>query len=48
MGGEAVGPIKAQCPSVRQGVGVSGWVGEHPHRRRGREDKIGKGITFEM
>jgi hypothetical protein len=38
-------------------LGVSGWVGEHPHRSRGREDgigsllergKLGKGITLEM
>ena len=38
-------------------VGVGGWVEEHPHRSRGREDvigcfqeggKLGKGITFEM
>jgi hypothetical protein len=39
-------------------VGVGGWVEEHPHRSRGREDGIGgfqegvgkpgKGITFEM
>jgi hypothetical protein len=60
IGGEALGPVKARCPSVRecQGgeVGVGGWVGEHPHRSRGREDGIGgfqrgnleKGITFEM
>jgi hypothetical protein len=35
---------------------VGGWVGEHPHRSRGRGDwiswigrgKQGKGITFEM
>jgi hypothetical protein len=38
-------------------VGVGGWVEEHPHSSRGREDGIGyfqeggkpgKGITFEM
>jgi hypothetical protein len=38
-------------------VGVGGWVEEHPHRSRGREDVIGcfqergilgKGMTFEM
>jgi hypothetical protein len=38
-------------------VGVGGWVEEHPHSNRGREDvigcfqeegKLGKGITFEM
>jgi hypothetical protein len=34
--------------------GVSGWMGEYPHRSRDREDrgflevKLGKGITFEM
>jgi hypothetical protein len=36
---------------------VGGWVEEHPHRSRGREDgigcfqegeKLGKRITFEM
>jgi hypothetical protein len=36
---------------------MGGWVEEHPHRSRGREDgiggfwegrKLGKGITFEM
>ena len=38
MGGEVLGPIKAQGPNVweYQGgeAGVSGWVGEHPHRSR--------------
>jgi hypothetical protein len=38
-------------------VGIDGWVEEHPHRSRGREDVIGcfweggklrKGIPFEM
>ena len=38
-------------------VGEGGWVEEHPHRSRGREDgiggfreveKLGKGITFQM
>jgi hypothetical protein len=37
-------------------VGVGGWVEEHPHRSRGREDgiggflgaRVGKGITFEL
>ena len=45
MGREALGHVKAQCPSVEecQGreVGVGGWVEEHPHRSRGREDVIG-------
>ena len=44
MGGEALGPGKAQCPSVGecQGreVGVGGWV-EKPHRSRGRGDGMG-------
>jgi hypothetical protein len=47
MGGEALGPMKALCPSVwelrgRRWVGgwVGGWVEEHPHRSRGREDGI--------
>jgi len=42
MGGEALGPANAQCPSVGkcQGreVGVGGGVEEHPHKSRGRED----------
>jgi hypothetical protein len=44
MGGEALGPIKARCPSVEecQGweVGVGGWVEEHLHRSWGRGDGI--------
>ena len=46
-----------QCRGIEGGeVGVGGWVEEHPHRSRGREDGIGgfwewekrgKGITFE-
>ena len=57
MGGEALGLVKAQCPSVGECQGgeggVGGWVGEHPHRRREDgiskpEGKRGKGITFEM
>ena len=58
MGGEVLGPVEAQCPSVGkcQGreAGVDGWVGEHPHRNRGRGmnrgagGKIEKGRTFEM
>ena len=51
MGEEALGLVKALCPSVgeRQGreVGVGWWVREHPHRSRGREEP-GKGITFEL
>jgi hypothetical protein len=47
-----------QCRGIDGGkVGVDGWVEEHPHRSRGREDVIGcfwevgkpgKGITFEL
>jgi hypothetical protein len=58
MGGEALGPVKAQCPNVEEleggKMGVSRWVGEHPHRSRGRAwvrgllREPGKGITFEM
>ena len=61
MGGEALGPVKVLCPSAGdcQGgeAGVGEWVGEHPHRRRGKWDGIGgfvggrkhgKGIIFEM
>jgi hypothetical protein len=56
MGREALGPVKALCPSVGERedveVGVGRQVGEHPHRSRGRRDGIGvsggKGMTFEM
>jgi hypothetical protein len=45
MGGKALGPVKARCPSVGecQGkeAGVDGWVGEYPNRSRGRVDRIG-------
>jgi hypothetical protein len=45
MGREALGLVKAQCRSVgecqyRKG-GENGWVEEHPHRSRGKEDGIG-------
>jgi hypothetical protein len=52
MGGEALGPLKTQCPSVGEfeggeaGVGewVGGWVVEHPHRSRGGEmEEEGRG-----
>jgi hypothetical protein len=36
--------VKTQCLSVEKGqggkAGVGGWVGEHPHRSRGRKDGI--------
>ena len=47
-----------QCRRIEGGeVGVDGWVEEHPHRSRARENgtegfqekrKPGKGITLEM
>ena len=51
MGGETLGPVKAQCSSVGecQGVeeGVGRWVGEYPHRSRGRQDgmEVSRGET---
>ena len=40
MGGETLGPVKAQCPSVGEcqsrEAGMGGWVGEHSHRTTGR------------
>jgi hypothetical protein len=54
-----LGPVEVRCPRIEecQGMkaGVGEWVGEHPHRGRGRgrrwgfpEGRPGKGITFEM
>jgi hypothetical protein len=45
-----------QCKGTEgREVGVGGWVEEHPHRSRRREDRIGilgggsgKEITFEV
>jgi len=56
MGGEVLGPGKAQCPSVRNARVGRQWVdGEHPHRSRERgmgkgvsRGETGKGITFEI
>ena len=56
MGGEALGPVKAQCSCVGEcqareaGVGglVSRGRGEHIGDRGFSEGKPGKGITFEM
>jgi hypothetical protein len=46
MGGEALGPVKALCPSTRN---RSWWVGEQGGGGRGfSKEKLGKGITFEM
>ena len=53
MGGEALGPEKAGCPSVGEcqdrEAGVGGLVSRGKGRGRGTsEGKPGKGITFEM
>jgi hypothetical protein len=60
MGGEALGPVKAQCTSVgecqgREAEVCGGWGGwgntliEEGGRHRGfSEGKPGKGITFEV
>jgi len=59
MGGESLGPIKAQCPSVGKCQvgkmkGSGWWVVEHPHRSGGwgdsriLEGKPKQEITFEM
>ena len=47
-----------QCRGIKgREVGVGGWVEEHPHRSRGREDGMGvfregenpvRGITLAM
>ena len=35
------GSIDAQCRGTEgRGVGVGGWMEEHPHRSTGREDRI--------
>ena len=37
---EALGPVKARCPSLGECQGgevrVGGWMGEHAHRSKGR------------
>ena len=60
IGGEILGSVRAQCPSVGECQGreaeLVGWVGEHPHKSREREDaikgfvkgKLGKGKTLDM
>jgi hypothetical protein len=56
MGEEALGPVKALCPSIgecqAQEVGVGGlikWeVGGGARGRGFWKEKPGKGITFEM
>jgi hypothetical protein len=54
--GEALGPVKALCPSVGECQGQEVGVGGLESRREGKEDrrrgfsegKPGKGISFEM
>jgi hypothetical protein len=53
MGEEALGPVKAVCPSVGDCQGQEAGVGELVSRVSGMgmgfsEGKPGKGITFEM
>jgi hypothetical protein len=53
MGGEALGPLKVLCPSIGECRGQEVGVGGLGSRGRGRdrgffEEKLGKGITFEM
>jgi hypothetical protein len=50
--GEALGPVEARCPSIKE-VGVGEWVGEHPHRGRGGNRGVcrretGKRMKFEI
>ena len=49
MGGEALGPVKARCPSE---AGVDGWactlIEAEGADRKFLEGKLEKGITFEM
>jgi hypothetical protein len=40
MGGEALGPVKAVCPSVGECQGGEVRVGGHPYRSRWGEDRI--------
>jgi hypothetical protein len=60
LGGEILGSVEAEFPSVGEckgrEAGVGRQVGRHPHRGRGMEEGVGglwgggtgKGITFEM
>jgi hypothetical protein len=46
---EALGPVKARCPSVGEhqgtGVGLGVLVGEHPHRSRGKREEKGVSVV---
>jgi hypothetical protein len=51
MGGEALGPVKARCPSIWecQEQEWEWWVGDQGEVERDRgfsDEKIGKGISF--
>jgi hypothetical protein len=53
MGGEALGPVKFLCPSIRKCQGQEAEVGGLGSRGRGEdrgflEGKLGKGIIYEM
>ena len=53
MGGEALGPVKALCPSIGECQDQEWeWVGWGAGRGLGdmgfSEGKLGKGITFKM
>jgi hypothetical protein len=49
MGGEALGPVKVLCPSVRECLDKEVGMGGLVSRERGvSEGKPGKGTTFEM
>jgi hypothetical protein len=53
MGGEALGPVKAVCPSIGECQGREAGVGGLVSKRQGvnrefSERKPGKGITSEM
>jgi hypothetical protein len=45
MGGEALVLVKARCRNVGElkggEAGVGGLVVEHPHRSKGRDDRLG-------
>jgi hypothetical protein len=40
VGGETLGSIGTECPSIGKCMEVSGWVGEHPPRCKWRWDGI--------
>jgi hypothetical protein len=53
MGREALGPVKVLCPSIGEYLGQEAGVGglgagEGREDREFSEEKLGRGITFEM